>query len=79
MAVQNRSGVSHSDSRTIANSVCISKMYYIVFKIPAIENCGITNILTSRTVYNSIARSIYYYHRSNARLSFCVSGMYTKG
>jgi len=49
MAVQNRSGVSHSDSRTIAAAVRVAKMYYIVFKIRAIEIArGTTDVPTSR-------------------------------
>lgn len=50
MAVQNRSGVSHSDSRTIAAMrVRIAKMYYTVFKICAIGDrarSGIADVPT---------------------------------
>lgn len=53
MAVQNRSGVSHSDSRTIAAAARIAKMYYTVFKIRAIEiarNRGCSDVARERFI-----------------------------
>jgi len=73
MAVQNRSGVSHSDSRTIAAAVCIAKMYCTVFKIRAIEIARGTTDVPKRFIIQ--LHPLFTVTEVNARLFFCVPGM----